>query len=229
VPKPLLLRRLFGWTALIAGILALAYGFAIRWSPPRTDFAQQGPMISADNGAVRWPQLRTSAPDFVYIMATRGSKGRDDQFVRNREGALAQGIPYGAVHVFAFCESANDQSANFDIFVPRDPGALPAIILLDIDNDCQQPPTRALIVSELTTFLNQIEAHLGKPVIIAPSAEFEETYQISRAINRPIMVRGDYFVPDYVSRRWAMWQANSRKIIAGVDGVAPWNVIAAKK
>jgi lysozyme len=222
-------RRLLGWIVLIAGILALVYALAIRWSPSRDDFAQQGPVISADNGAVRWPQLRTSGADFVYIMATHGSKGRDSQFNRNRDGAIAEAVPYGVVHSFAQCESANDQSANFDIFVPRDPGALPAIIMLDVDDQCQQPPTRALIESELTTFLNQIEAHLGKPVIIAPSAEFEEIYQISRAINRPLMLRRNFFVPDYAGRPWTIWQANPYKIVAGVDGAAAWNVIAAKK
>jgi lysozyme len=100
------------------------------------------------------------------------------------------------------------------------------VILLDMDPDCRQPPTRALVISELTTFLNQIEAHLGKPAIIAPSAAFESEYQISNAINRTLALRREFFVPDYANRPWVMWQANSYRQIAGVDGFVRWNAIA---
>ncbi len=224
-----LVRVLLWWAALLLGMAALCYGFAIRWAPSAADFPRQGPMLSDANGSINWPQLAISKPDFVYLVATEGSAGRSTQFARNRDAATREAIPYGVAHAFQYCEQATEQSTNFDTFVPRDPTALPPVILLDLDKVCRIAPTRALIISELTTFLNQIEAHMGKPAIISPSVEFEQTYQISRAVNRTLWLRRNFFQPDYGERPWVMWQANEHRHIPGVDGAVRWNVIAGQK
>ena len=224
-----ILRAMLGWAAILLGLVAVAYSFALRWTPSKTDFAQQGPMLNDANGTVNWPQLAASNPDFVYLVATTGAQERSTEFARNRDAAVKEAIPYGVGHHYSMCEQATDQSTNFDTFVPRDPAALPPVVILDFDAACRMPPTRALIISELTTFLNQIEAHMGKPAIVSPSPEFEERYRISSAINRTLWLRRNFFVPDYAARPWVMWQANAHYRAAGVTGAVRWNVMAGRK
>lgn len=212
--------------ALLLGLgAAMAYGVS-RWSPDANAYPSQGPVITAENGLVRWGPLEVAGADFVYLVATSGEKGRNPHFAANREGALAADMPYGAVHVYALCALASEQSANFDLFVPRDPHALPPAVLIDEDSACATPPTRALLISELTTFLNQIEAHVGKQALLAPSPAIEERYRLSSAINRTLWLRRDFLAPDYGARPWVMWQANRFRRVGGVDGMVGWNVVA---
>src|SRR3546814_7465207 len=58
------------------------------------------------------------------------------------------------------------------------------VVWLDYDDRCPDRPTRALLLSELATFLAQIEAHMGKRSLIAPGPNFEADYQVTRGIAR---------------------------------------------
>jgi lysozyme len=227
--NPRLRRAIVGWIMLALCLAALAYGFVRNWAPSRDDFATQGPLFDANNGIIRWGAVRIAGADFAYLVATDGSKGRNTNFALNRENARAEGLDYGVAHRFALCTLASDQATNFDTFVPRDASALPPLVLLNMDEECAKPPTRALVISELTTFLNQIEAHMGKPAMLSPSAEFEERYQISAAINRTLWLRRNFLQPDYAQRPWVMWQANTYLHIDGANGAVAWNVVAAQK
>src|SRR3546814_6044331 len=74
---------------------------------------------------------------------------------------------------------------------------LPAVVCLDYDDRCPDRPTRALLLSELATFLAQIEAHMGKQSLIAPGPTFESDYKVTRGIARTTWLRRDFFEPDY--------------------------------
>ncbi|MBB6425018.1 glycoside hydrolase family 25 protein [Sphingopyxis sp. JAI128] len=223
------IARLLRKTGAIMALLLLAAGLAMwwaaRWTPDRARYPTQGVTIDAGNGDVRWGSVKAAGADFAYIMATDGSAGVDPRFIRNMTAARDAGVQAGAIHRYSLCQLATDQAANFIRHVSRRADALPAVVWLDYDDRCPDRPTRALLLSELATFLAQIEAHMGKRSLIAPGPAFESDYKVTRGIARTTWLRRDFFEPDYGAHPWAMWQANSHVRIAGADGTVGWNAL----
>ncbi|HMQ18897.1 MAG TPA: GH25 family lysozyme [Sphingopyxis sp.] len=219
------LRRLGAALLLLLLAAGIALWWAARWAPPRDQYPWQGATIDAGNGDVQWGSVKAAGADFAYIVATEGAAGADPMFARNLRGAREAGVQAGAIHRYDLCRLATDQAANFIRHVPRRADMLPVAVWLGYDDRCPDRPTRALLLSELATFLAQIEAHMGKPSLIAPSPAFEADYRVTEGIARNAWLRRDFFAPDYGARPWAMWQANAHMRIAGADGTVGWNVV----
>ena len=220
-----LLKRTGAALLLILLGVGLALWWAARWAPARDQYPWQGVTIDASNGSVQWGSIKAAGADFAYIAATGGADRADPMFARNIKGAAAAGVQFGPIHRYDLCRLATDQAANFIRHVPRRADALPAAVWLDYDDRCPDRPTRALLLSELATFLAQIEAHRGKPSLVAPSPAFEADYRVTSGIARTAWLRRDFFAPDYGAHPWAMWQANDYMRIAGADGTVGWNVV----
>ncbi len=219
------LRKVGASLVLLLLAAGLALWWAARWTPDRTLYPTQGVTIDAGNGDVHWGSIKAAGADFAYIMGTDGSAGIDPAFVRNMAAAREAGVQAGAIHRYSLCQLATDQAANFIRHVPRRADALPAVVWLDYDDRCPDRPTRALLLSELATFLAQIEAHMGKRSLIAPGPAFESDYKVTRGIARTTWLRRDFFEPDYGAHPWAMWQANDYVRLSGTDGTVGWNVL----
>jgi len=222
------LRRIGAIAVLLLLAAGLALWWAARWTPDRAIYPVQGVTIDAGNGDVHWGSIKAAGADFAYIAATDGAAGIDAQFARNLTGARDAGVQAGAIHRYSLCRLATDQAANFIRHVPRRADMLPAVVWLDYDDRCPDRPTRALLLSELATFLAQIEAHMGKRSLIAPGPAFEADYQVTRGIARTTWLRRDFFEPDYGAHPWAMWQANNYVRLSGADGTVGWNVLSAR-
>ncbi len=204
--------------AVVLGLLAwAAFSFSRSWTAPRDQYPLQGIAISADNGSVSWPSMAALNINFAYMLATRSSDYRDPAFGQNFAEAEKAKIGFGALHHYSLCRLATDQSENFVTTVPRRPKVLPPAVYLAFEEGCEDRPARALVLSELTTFLNQIETHSGKRAIIRISREFEDSYRISADIGRDIWLEGNFFPPDYASKAWVMWSDNDNHVMEGVD------------
>ena len=219
------LRRIGAAIALLLLAAGLALWWAARWIPDRALYPTQGVTIDAGNGEVHWGSIKAAGADFAYIMGTDGSAGIDPQFTRNMTAAREAGVQAGAIHRYSLCQLATDQAANFIRHVPRRADALPAVVWLDYDDRCPDRPTRALLLSELATFLAQIEAHMGKRSLIAPGPAFESDYKVTEGIARTTWLRRDFFEPEYGAHPWAMWQANNYVRLSGASGTVGWNVL----
>ena len=213
--------------AVIAG--ALLYGgflwWAAHWHPAPNRWPIQGVAIGSANRPVSWPSLATKGASFAYIDAVTSGTHADANFTAEREAARAAGLRVGAIHHFALCTLASDQAGAFVRLVPREADALPPAVMLDVDAHCPHPPTRALLLSELTTFVNQLETHMGKAVIIAPSADFEARYQVADAINRTLWLRRNWRAPPEDGPPWVIWQANDALRVTGSTGSTRWLVL----
>ncbi len=210
--------------AVALGIFVV-WSYATGWAPSRDEYAVQGIVVSEANGKPDWAQLGATGVDFAYITAVEGARGRDTQFQANLEGVKQAGIRYGALHHFDICRLASDQATLFITTVPRSEAALPPAVQLDFSETCKGRPNRALILSELATFLGQIEAHSGMPAILLLTPEFEKEYQVSSAIDRTVWLEGNWFLPDYSARPWVMWTANTARHISGIEGAVRWAVV----
>ncbi|WP_338425254.1 GH25 family lysozyme [Sphingopyxis kveilinensis] len=222
------LRRIGASVVLLLLAAGIALWWAARWTPDRAIYPVQGVTIDAGNGDVHWGSIKAAGADFAYIAATNGAAGIDAKFARNLMGARDAGVQAGAVHRYSLCRLATDQAANFIRHVPRRADLLPAVVWLDYDDHCPDRPTRALLLSELATFLAQIEAHMGKRSVIAPGPAFEADYQVTRGIARTTWLRRDFFEPDYGAHPWAMWQANDYVRLSGAEGTVGWNALRAR-
>lgn len=219
------------WLRIAAVVLGLAViGAGIGWwkltgwAPSSDTYPMQGVAISSEQGAIDWRAVRAQGADFAYIRATDSKGHRDPAFAANWAGARQAGLRYGAELVYDLCEHASTQATLFITTVPRDNAALPPAIRLDVDGTCR--PTADSVLSELNTLINLIEAHSGMPALLHPSAAFEETYGISKGINRTLWLDGNFFTPDYASRPWVLWTATDVHRIDGVSGPVKWAVIA---
>lgn len=179
------------------------------WRPDETLWPEQGAFVGASQGVVDFSTIAGLGAKFVYLEASDGAGGKDAGFAQNFARARGAGLEVGAAHRFDPCAVADGQSANFVTMVPRDAGLLPpAIILTRSAQDCPSRVSAAAVQSELTTLVNQIESHTGKPAILAPDEEFEETYATSRRFERQLWLSRSWFEPEYATRPWLMWTAN---------------------
>jgi lysozyme len=212
---------------LLAILLAVfvLWRIAIGWAPSRDEYPVQGIVVDAMNGKPVWPTLAATGVDFAYLTATDGAKRRDPSFAANLDGVRDAGIRYGALHRFDVCRLATDQATLFITTVPRSPNALPPVVALDYSETCSSRPDRALVLSEIATFLSQIEAHAGTQAVLMVAQDFEEQYRISAAVDRNVWLERTWLLPDYAAKPWVMWTANAARSIDGIDGRVKWAVV----
>ena len=58
------------------------------------------------------------------------------------------------------------------------------------------------------TFLNQVETHTGKPVILKVTPRFQTRYEVAHKLDRNLWLVRDRLQPDYAGRPWTLWTAN---------------------
>lgn len=213
---------------LLIAMIAGAWGWwTVRhWQPSRTTFPVQGVEVGEGDGDFDWKSLKAIGADFAYVDASASAFARDPRFVANFAAARAAGVQVGAVHRYDPCQPAQAQSANFVTTVPRDSRLLPPAIDLDMLADgCATPVSDAKVESELMTFINQIETHTGKAVILKISPAFQSRYRIAAKFDRKLWLIGDRLLPDYAGRPWTMWTANQSAANEIAQGGLRWVVV----
>ena len=198
--------------ALVGG--GWAWWHLRHWQPERSAYPLQGVEVGTQDagengGEMDWRAIKAIGADFAYLDASASAFARDPRFSGNLEAARAAKLQLGAVHRYDPCQPAEKQAANFVTVVPRDAALLPPAVELEmLGDDCPMKISDAAIESELTTFLNQVETHAGKPAILKLGEAFEERYHIAARIDRNLWLTRDRFEPDYAGRPWMLWTAN---------------------
>ena len=227
-------KRAFSWRRRFAALLLLvllgAGGWlwwqGQHWAPPRREFAQQGVLVGARDGEANFRALKAIGADFAYLEASSGAAGRDPTFAANLARVRESGLPFGVVHAYDPCVAAERQAGNFVTIVPRDDMLLPPAIALErLASDCGDPVSEAAVESELTTFLNQVEGHTGKPAVLKLAPAFEERYRMAARIERNLWLERDWLEPAYAGRPWTLWTANSQLRTAASDEPVRWLVL----
>ncbi|WP_225207086.1 glycoside hydrolase family 25 protein [Novosphingobium huizhouense] len=213
-------------------VIALACAGALWWQariwrPDRARFPVQGLWLDEHDGPAEWRTIKGDGADFVYLTASEGRDRRDPMFGEGIDAVRSAGMQAGAVHVYDLCAPADAQAANFVTTVPREKDLLPPAVALDIDSrSCPEPPGEAALQSELTTFLNQVEKHVGKAAILMPTRAIEARYHLAALLDRNLWLVQDYLAPGYAGRPFVMWTASRRARVAGLDAPVRWVVAA---
>lgn len=210
--------------AVLCGVIGV-WWHLIHWAPARDGFPVQGILIGAQDGRADFRAFRAVGADFSYLEASRGGAARDPEFARNFVGAHKAHLQVGAVHEYDPCIPAEHQAANFVTTVPRDASLLPPAIALDkTAQNCPKRVSDAAVESELTTFLNQIEGHVGKAAILKISPRFESRYGFAHRLERELWLSRDRLQPDYAGRPWTLWTANNALRTEAGDVPVRWVV-----
>lgn len=218
---------------LIAATIALlaaggAYGWwqLRHWTPPATQYPEQGLVVGGEDAPVNLRSAHALGARFVYLEASIGASGRDPAFAGYLAEAVAARLRRGAVHIFDPCETADGQSGNFVTMVPRDAELLPPVIALEKTAEkCLEPVSDAAVESELMTLINQIEAHAGKLVILRLSPEFQDEYGIAQRFERNLWLTRTRIEPEYAGRPWLLWTANTALRSEASSGTIRWVVV----
>lgn len=208
--------RVLAGVVLLA-LIGCAYGWwqFVHWTPPRDAWPVQGVIIGAgdvpsgEDGA-NFAAFKAIGADFAYLEASYGARSRDSAFARNLAAVRSSGLQFGAIHHYDPCIPAGPQAANFVTVVPRNDSLLPPVIELhETADSCENRVSDGGVESELTTFINQVEGHTGKPSLLKISADFEARHHLASAIERNLWLTRDGFQPDYAGRPWTLWTANA--------------------
>lgn len=222
------------WLVRIGAVLLLVAAVAgawlwwdvQRWRPSEDIYADQGVLVSAEDGLVNFRTVGAIGGRFAYLDASLGAEGKDETFAQNLSRVREAGLQVGAVHRFDPCAKADGQSANFVTMVPRVDGMLPAAIALGPTADtCEERVSEAAVESELMTFINQVEKHTAKPVILKVEPEFEAAYAISGKLERQLWVSRTRFEPNYTRRPWLLWSANAALVTEASEEPLEWVVV----
>ena len=219
--------RILGALLLVAMIGGIwGWWHLDHWVPDRASYPVQGVEIGAADGDVNWASMEAIGANFAYLDASASAFARDPAFSANLEAARAARMQVGAVHRYDPCQPADKQAANFVTVVPRDPDMLPPVVELDMLADaCPVKVSDAKVESELMVFLNQVETHTGKAVILKVTSTFESRYGIASKLDRNLWLVRNRFQPDYAGRPWTLWTANSGLANEVAQGGLRWVVV----
>ncbi len=224
------LRRLFQLAALIA-LCALIYSawfwYEMRsWRPDEALYPEQGAVIAAGASNVRFETLKATGASFVYLELAQEGGAPDPGFRERLRAAKASGLKVGIMQAFDPCQRADPQSSRYTRMAARDPKLLPPVVqLARLPDSCETRVTDAAVTSEVTTLINQIEGHAGKPVILRLSAAFERRFRLAGSVDRDIWLESDRFRPDYAPRPWLLWSANSQLVSEASKEPIEWVVV----
>lgn len=208
-------------------LVLLLHNGTIRFNyPDREEFPFLGIDISHHQGDIRWNELRTEGISFVIIKATEGEDFKDTRFKTNWKKSKEEGYRTGAYHFYRFCKSGKEQALNFIETVPNQPDNLPPAIDLEFGGNCKTDKSKNQIVTEIQEYIQMVEDHYRKRVIIYATGDFYDEFLMHQFVQNPVWIRDVYRRPVLNDQRsWAIWQFANRAHLSGIDGYVDLNVL----
>jgi GH25 family lysozyme M1 (1,4-beta-N-acetylmuramidase)/LysM repeat protein len=193
--------------------------------------------VSYWNAGIDWPKVRATGQRFIFAKATEGDFYADPTFDDNWRGAKSAGLLRGAYHFFRCNVDPKKQANKFIDYVKsmNDNGELPAVLDLET-NDGQ---TKDKVIARVKTWLDQVEAALGRKPIIYSRPIFLQDH-FSEAGGGPPTWAKDYpfwvaYYPNvYVDGsqpvlprgwfKWTFWQYSQTGRVNGINAKVDLNV-----
>ncbi len=195
--------------------------------------------VSHHQGTIDWTKVAESGQAYVFQKATEGATFTDSSYTRNRSGAGAVSIPFGAYH-FAYAQGDTLDAARADAISEASyflqvaqpaPGDL--VPVLDLETNPQQMPPRRLI-AWTQAWLDRVELALGVKPLIYTNPSFWATHMNDTTTfaqqGFPLWI-AHYTtatsprVPanNWAGRGWAFWQFTSCATVPGIAGCVDQN------
>ena len=217
------LRRVL--VAFVIVVTAAAAGWFV-WLPQHHPTLREGEQYGIDvshhQGRINWSLTAAADVAFAYIKATEGATHVDTQFARNWNAAQRVGIRRGAYHFFTLCTTGQEQADNFLRAVPHDRDSLPPAVDLELAGNCAARPEATVVHDQLDDFLNRVEAAIGHKVVLYVGPEFDQRYQVTQRLDRPLWKLSLLRRPDM--NEVTIWQVMGSAKIDGIPGRVDLNV-----
>lgn len=208
---------------LVGGVLALTRHALSQ--PDSLHYSVRGIDVSHHQGAINWPVVARANVRFAYIKATEGQNLTDDRFKANWEGAARAGVARGAYHFFTFCSPGEAQAENFIKLVPVTSSALPPAVDVEFAGNCENPPNRRAIRTQLHALLDSLERRYGRKPLIYTTLSASWLIIDDSFTANPIWIRNLYAPPWLLGAlRWTLWQHSDNGAVAGVSTAVDLNV-----
>ena len=186
---------------------------------------QEGIDVSHWQGAIDWAQVRAADKKFVIAKATEGVGFMDDRYVRNKAGAMGQGLKFGAYH---FAQPANDPIQEADWFV-NNSGYERGMLIPTLDLERTGGRSATGLTNWTKAWLQRVDERLGvKPMIYASPTFWRENLNDTRwfADNGYAILWVAHWntsspsVPgsNWGGRSWTFWQYTSSGTVPGISG-----------
>ena len=224
--KIIVLVSVFFLLILACGGLYVVYNKGyIRMNYPSFDeYPVHGIDVSHHQQKIDWNRLDKKKVQFAFIKATEGGNHKDSLFQENWREAIRNNIPVAAYHFFTFCKEGEAQARNYIHYVPRDSIDLPPVVDLEYGGNCQEANRKQNLIAEIATFLEIIEDHYKRKVIIYTTNEFYKNYLINQFSDNPIWIRDILSKPNLPDGRdWLFWQYANRGRLEGINTIVDLN------
>jgi lysozyme len=219
------LRRAASRSALVAAAVLVALGIAAAafwfwWLPGYRPTLAKGESygvdVSAYQGRIDWTRVAEDHIRFAYIKADEGVTLVDRDFARNWAGAASAGVRRGAYQFFSLCDPGITQAQSFLRTVPRDAGALPPAVDLELAGNCRSRPSVAVVGAQLSAFLRAVQRATGHAVVLYLGTDFAHRYSLGLERDHPLWLYRPLRPP--AGARWVVWQVDGRAHVSGIDG-----------
>lgn len=175
---------------------------------------------------IDWSMALDQGISFAFIRASEGDKLVDAQLERNMRQTAALGIPHGIYHYFRPNLDWRGQANLFASLIQNWQFELEAVA--DVETSGSLPKTQ--LESQVSRFVQQVEAETGRTLLIYTSPGFFNRYMPATdwAWQRKLWVahwttaRGPTIPSEWSNhgRTWTFWQYSARNQLGGGYGVA---------
>jgi lysozyme len=195
-------------------------GAAASAAPDVARYQVKGVDISHYEGSIAWDKVRLEGLSFVYIKATEGGDGVDEQFANNWRGVSSVGLLKGAYHFYNFCKGGAVQADNFIKTVPLEAGVLPMTVDLEQSGDCKVMPQKAAFRKELAAFIRKVKKAYGHDPVLYINASIYDKYLLGENDPYKLWIADVKHAAPVLSDNapWAMWQYGWHGSVAGIPG-----------
>jgi GH25 family lysozyme M1 (1,4-beta-N-acetylmuramidase) len=207
------------------GVSAVYAATGLFRSATVTSGYKEGIDVSHWQGSIDWARVKASGRSFAIAKASEGINFKDDTYDRNKAGAMAQGMLFGAYH---FAQPGNDPVQEADWFVAKAAYMHGMLVpTLDLERTGGLSPTA--LTAWVKAWLTRVDQRLGVKAMIYMSPAFWRT---SMADTRWFADNGYAIlwvahwgvsspsVPatNWGGRSWTFWQYTSDGAVPGIAG-----------
>ncbi len=177
--------------------------------------------MSHFQGRVDWQAVKAAGCAFAFAKATEGTGIVDPEFAANWAGMKGAGLLRGAYHFYRAAEPAEQQAARFLSTVRFEPGDLPPVLDIEVNDGV----TGQALVGGVQLWLDAVEPVAGATPIIYTNAAFWDAHFTGAFSQYPLWIAHYTAAPEpgplpegWAS--WTFWQYSQSLAISGVSGAA---------
>ena len=177
--------------------------------------------VSHYQGHVDWQAVRAAGCAFAFAKATEGTGVTDPFFAANWAGMKAAGLMRGAYHFYRAQEPAAAQAAHFLSTVQFEPGDLPPVLDIEVNDGV----TGEALVGGVQTWLDAVEPAAGATPVVYTNTPFWDAHFNGQFGASPLWVAHYTNAPAPSPlpagwSAWTLWQYSQSLHVNGVNGAA---------